>query len=127
VFGASHPAGTATAVILASILYQMGRMEEGDALYRDVLEVRLGGASARGISAGEQRRNYGRLLLEYGHFPEAEAQLLESLAILEAAYRGPSHPNVQESRRALMELYEAWGKPELVERYRVPPGRFYVY
>ena len=44
-----------------------------------------------------------------------------------SAYNGAPHPNVQAARRQLMELYQAWGKPELVERYRVPPGKFYQY
>jgi hypothetical protein len=37
------------------------------------------------------------------------------------------HPNVQETKRALMTLYSKTGRPDLVERYRVPPGRFVPY
>ena len=47
--------------------------------------------------------------------------------MLVEAYGGPVHPNVQEIERALMELYEQLGKPDMVERYRVPPGRFIPY
>ena len=31
------------------------------------------------------------------------------------------------TRRGLMALYRQAGRPELVERYRVPPGRFIPY
>jgi serine/threonine-protein kinase len=124
IFGPTHPSGVWTAMVLGSVAYRAGRPQEGDSLYRNALDVRLGGPLSTSIAAGEQRREYGKVLIGYRRFAEAEAQLLRSLEILEAAYRG-GHPNVQESRRALMELYEAWGKPELVERYRVPPGRFY--
>ena len=48
-------------------------------------------------------------------------------AMLEEAYNGTTHPNVQETKRALMKLYTRDAPAELVERYRVPPGRFIPY
>jgi hypothetical protein len=72
-------------------------------------------------------RSYGLLLLRRGDYQRAEEQLLQSLTQLEQAYRNSDHPNVQETKRALMQLYSQWGKPELVERYRVPPGRYVPY
>ncbi len=57
----------------------------------------------------------------------AEAQLLQSLSSLEWAYGSQSHPNVHETKRALMTLYRHLRKPELIERYRVPEGRFIPY
>jgi hypothetical protein len=67
------------------------------------------------------------MLLRRGDVARAEAQLLQSLSHLEQLYGGQSHPNVQETRRGLMALYRQAGRPELVERYRVPPGRFIPY
>jgi tetratricopeptide (TPR) repeat protein len=125
-FGPTHDAGISADVLLGMIMYSMGRIAEGDAFYRDALEVRLGGATS-GVRAGEIRREYGRGLTANGRYADAEPQLLRALEILETAYDGPAHPNVQDARRALMELYQAWGKPELVERYRVPAGKFYRY
>ena len=126
-FGPTHASGTNTVRLLGDIMYSLGKTAEGDAFYRDALEVRLGGTAATGIVAGEDRREYGRVLIRLGRFEDAQAQLLRSLEILEAAYGGAAHPNVLDSRRALMELYQAWEKPVLVERYRVPPGTFYGY
>ena len=77
-----------------------------------------------------QRRDATRLrlmLLRRGDTAGAETQLLQSLSSLEQAYNSTTHPNVQETRRALMTLYTETRQPELVERYRVPPGRFIPY
>ena len=52
---------------------------------------------------------------------------LQSLDIVRDVYPDQAHPNVVESKRALMELYAAWNRPDQVERYRVPPGRFIAY
>lgn len=61
-----------------------------------------------------------------GRFPQAEPLLLEALAGLERVYDA-SHPNRVDARRALFELYTAWGHADEAERYRVPPGTFYPY
>ena len=52
------------------------------------------------------------------------ASCWQSLASLERAYDNPTHPNVHETRRALVTLYMRVGKPDLVDCYQVPPGRF---
>ena len=67
------------------------------------------------------------MLLRRRDYPRAEQQLLQSLDHLQQAYGGAPHPNVEETKRALMALYRESNKPELVERYRVPPGRFIPY
>ena len=58
-----------------------------------------------GVINGEMRRDYGLMLLRRGDTAGAEAQLLQSLSSLEQAYSSQTHPNVQETRRALMTLY----------------------
>ena len=108
--------------LLAEIFERQRRYADADSTYRAALEqLPLGGAVP-----GELRRSYGRLLLARGDLARAEEQLLASLELLESTYGG-AHPNVHETRRALMELYQRRGRPEPVERYRVPPGRFIPY
>jgi serine/threonine-protein kinase len=109
--------------LLADILDLQRRHEEADRAYQTALEM----VQTSGVVNGEMRRDYGLMLLRRGDARGAEAQLLQSLSILEQVYSGQPHPNVQETRRALMTLYGKIGKPELVERYRVPPGRFVPY
>jgi eukaryotic-like serine/threonine-protein kinase len=112
---------------LASILNRQGRFEEADRLYQESLAIRQSLGFGQEVAAAEDRRAYGRALIGRGHFQRAEEQLLESLAVLQKAYPDTDHPNTQETKRALMVLYQAWGKPDLVERYHVPPGRFTPY
>ena len=112
---------------LASILARQGRFEEADQLYREALSIRIALGQGQTVVMAEARRLYGRALIARRRFPDAEEQLLESLAILERAFSDPDHPNTRDTRRALMELYAAWGKPDLVERHRVPPGVFVPY
>ena len=108
---------------LALIVARQGRVAEADTIF----ESAIARGTASRVSQGEVLRDYGRLLLERGDFARAEQQLLRSLEMIEQHYAGQPHPNVQESRRALMALYGQWGKAELVERYRVPPGRYVAY
>ena len=109
--------------LIAEILDLQRRYEEADRVYESAFEqVRTSGAIN-----GELRRDYGLMLLRRGNSAGAEAQLLQSLASLEQNYNSTTHPNVQETRRALMALYTHLEQPELVERYRVPPGRFIPY
>jgi serine/threonine-protein kinase len=122
--GARHPVVTSGRLPrLAAILAQQGRQAEADATF----ESALAQATASLAVQGEVRRDYGLLLLRRGDHQRAEQHLLRSLALIEQHYGGKDHPNVQESKRALMALYGQWGKAELVERYRVPPGRYVAY
>lgn len=123
-FGPGHSASGRTLMRLGSILFAQGRVAESDSVYR------LGIASQvqreEPVPLGEVRRDYGRMLIRRGAFPEAEAQLLESLRLL-AEGAGPEHPNTVETRRALAELYTARGDRDAAARYQVPPGRFITY
>jgi tetratricopeptide (TPR) repeat protein len=122
--GPDHPViPNARLPFLAEMFELNGRPAEADQTYRSALEQ----TPLDGVVPGQMHRNYGLLLLRRGDYQRAEEQLLQSLVQLEQAYLGSAHPNVQETKRALMELYRQWGKPELVERYRVPPGRYVPY
>ena len=118
--GARHQAvPTARLPLLASILDRQQRYEEADRVYASAFEQ-----TPPGPLAGQMYRDYGLMLLRRGDYVRAEQQLLQSLAVLERSYRNGPHPNIDESKRALMLLYGRMGKPDAVERYRVPPGRF---
>ena len=122
--GADHPAiMNARMPLLAEI--QNGRGQRAQAIR--TYESALAKMYPTGIGIGQARRGYGQMLLRNGDYANAEKQLVESLKQLESGYARRDHPNIQETRRALMELYLRWQKPELVERYRVPPGRFVSY
>ena len=118
--GARHSAvPTVRLPLLASILDGQRRYEEADRIYASAFEQTLPGPIT-----GQMRRDYGLMLLRRGDYARAEQQLLQSLSILELSYRNSPHPNIDESKRALMQLYGRLGRQDAVERYRVPPGRF---
>jgi tetratricopeptide (TPR) repeat protein len=108
---------------LADILERRGRHAGADSAFT----AALGQTATALVIQGEVRRSYGRLLTRRGAYERAERELLGALDLMERHYLGQVHPNVDESKRALMALYDAWGKPALVERYRVPPGRYVAY
>jgi hypothetical protein len=123
-FGRGHQVVAAARLpLIAEILDLQRRYKEADRVYASAFD----GVRTSGVVNGELRRDYGLMLLRRGNTAGAEAQLLQSLASLEQNYNGATHPNVQETKRALMTLYTQTGQPELVERYRVPPGRFIPY
>jgi tetratricopeptide (TPR) repeat protein len=122
--GAGHQSVASSRLTLLAEIYDLQRRyAEADQAY----ETAIAKLATSGVINGEVRRDYGLMLLRRGDVTRAEAQLLQSLSGLEQMYGGQSHPNVQETRRALMALYRQTGRPELVERYRVPPGRFIPY
>ena len=122
--GAGHQIVASSRLTQLAEIYDLQRRHaEADQAY----ETAIAKLATSGVVNGEVRRDYGLMLLRRGDLARAEAQLLQSLARLEQMYGGESHPNVQETRRALMALYGQTGRRELVERYRVPPGRFIPY
>jgi len=109
--------------LLAQIFEFQRRHAEADQTY----EAAIAKLATSGVLNGEVRRQYAVVLLGRGDVAGAEAQLLQSLSSLELAYGGRVHPNVHETKRVLMTLYRRTGRPDLAERYRVPPGRFIPY
>lgn len=63
------------------------------------------------------RQDYGRYLTRMRQFPQAEKQLLESLAGWKTIL-GPDHQLSKKAAQHLVELYEAWGKPVQAAEYR---------
>ena len=65
-----------------------------------------------------RRSLLGECLVAQSRFPEAEALIVPAHPrMLEEL--GPGHPWTVDVSRRLVELYEAWGKPEKADPYRV--------
>lgn len=69
---------------------------------------------------GLYHKRLGRVYLGLERYEEAERELLDGYRILQAA-QGDEHKETVESRAALVELYEAWGKPEKAAEWSPPP------
>ena len=112
--------------LLAATWAAADRWDEAEEAMEQAFSLRLEYGGRDDIVLAEHRRDWGRRLVEAGRFREAEPHLLESLAILERVLPA-DHPNAVDSRRALNELYTAWGRPDDAARYPAPPGVFYAY
>ena len=60
---------------------------------------------------------YAQYPLMAGKYQEAERAFIAALAA-SWRYLGESHPETHCCRLALIELYEAWGKPNEAEKWR---------
>ena len=61
---------------------------------------------------------YGTCLLNKGHFDEAETALLEAHEILAPAYGRMTQKEKIKNLETLVELYDAWGKPDKANQWR---------
>ena len=65
---------------------------------------------------------WGMCLTKLERYEEAETQLAAAYEGLEAALGGDHHLT-RSAVQALVDLYEAWGKPDKAAQYRaLPPG-----
>ncbi|HVQ28966.1 MAG TPA: serine/threonine-protein kinase [Vicinamibacteria bacterium] len=102
---------------LGLLLMDEDRLDESVSVFAGVVE----GAEA-GLPAGHRftavfRRNHGRVLVRLKRYPEAERELLRAQADLHATV-GDEHNDTKAAVRRLVELYEAWGKPDQVGVWR---------
>lgn len=112
---------------LAEILWRQGRFDEAEASFLEAIALKPPQTELLSVHNAEIRRAYGRFLTARERIAEAEEQLRRSLELLTTVHPNENHPNTMETKRALMALYRAVGRPDLVERYRVPPGEYIPY
>ena len=67
------------------------------------------------------RTNYGACLVRLNRLEDAERELLPSFDKLAAQF-GPGDVRSRRAADALVELYDAWKKPEQADRFRPPPA-----
>ena len=113
------PAFSVNAMVgLATLLMEEQEYGEAGGLLREALDMlneRLPDTRAR---VAEVQSTLGRCLTGQRRFEQAEAVLLESHSVLREE-RGLEHRSTQQSLEWLVGLYEAWGRPEDAERYRM--------
>jgi serine/threonine protein kinase len=95
-----------------------GLPADAEPLLRELLDLassEAGAGSSRRVADVQHR--LGRCLAALERFAEAESVLLSSYQVFEGELDGRS-ASTQVSANALIDLYEAWGKPEEAGRYR---------
>ena len=118
-YGDDHPRVARALSNLARLHSDRGAHETALPLYREALRIRQqalpGGHEA---IAGDQTR-LGVSLTALGRYAEAEPHLLQAHAALTDA-RGADHAHTQYIGQRLVDLYEAWGRPDKAGAFRTP-------
>lgn len=107
---------------LASVLTAKGVPEEGEELVLQALEALRAAKTPGAWEIADAESVYGGCLSAQGRFSEAERFLTRSFEVLREA-RGEAAPYTRDAARRLIELYEAWGRPEEARPYRDAAGR----
>jgi len=105
---------------IASVLYRKGNYAEAERLQRRAIAVYLKSLKPDHWMVHRSRSHLGVCLTKLKRYREAEEQLLMAYAGLKAA-RGESHELTRRTVSRLIELYEAWGKPEQAAPYHSLP------
>jgi tetratricopeptide (TPR) repeat protein len=113
---ASHTYASASG-ILGRILSTTGRAHEAEPLLREALAVLEPRVPRQSNPIAIMLGNLGDCLVAQARYVEAEPLLNESYMTLKAVHV-PQSPALDEARQRLVELYEAWGKPQEAARYR---------
>lgn len=109
--GANHYWVSVLLNTLARISESLGDFEAADGYVSEGLRIRRAYAETRPWQLAELETIRGACLTAQGRFAEAESVLLRSLRVLGVQY-GEDKPVIRETRRRLVALYEAWGRPE---------------
>lgn len=88
---------------LAMLLTKQGKLEEAAALYKEAVTLATANAPANYLPTAIFRNNYGECLTKLGRYEEAQVELTQSMATLEAALK-PGHPRLAKAKARLDEL-----------------------
>jgi tetratricopeptide (TPR) repeat protein len=117
VLGQNHPETIAELGEMAHLREAQGRLADAAELSRQTVELARQAKLKDDWQMAIYRLDHGRYLTRMRQFPQAEKQLLESLAGFKTIL-GPDHQLSKKATQLLVELYEAWGKPVQAAEYR---------
>ena len=102
---------------LASLLHDRGDCPQAEPLLRNAVDCFRRHFSEGNWRIADVENVLGSCLIEFGLFAEAEPLLLESYPILKAKY-GEQHTRTAEALDRIIDLYEAWRKPDKAAEWR---------
>lgn len=112
--GSSHPDLIPPAINLGLVLSAQNKDEEANELFKDTLALFGKSLPRQHPMKATLLMHYGEHLVKLERYEEAEKLLLEGLAILQKVF-GADDPDAV---RAVIQLYELWGKANEVAKYR---------
>jgi tetratricopeptide (TPR) repeat protein len=117
VVGPEHRSTLTALNNLATVRVARGRPADAEPLYVQLIEIAHRTQPPRHWITLLFERNHGRCLTALQRYEEAEALLRPAAEGLEASF-GRDHQHVHSARQYMVELYDAWGKPEEAARWR---------
>jgi serine/threonine protein kinase/tetratricopeptide (TPR) repeat protein len=119
--GPDHPSVAVDKINLGLLLCDADRGAEGLAMTGDAVRILREVLEPGQWEVGAARSAQGHCLGQVGRFAEGERELLAALETVTTAL-GPDHSRIERIHQRLVELYEAWGRPEEAARYRSGAG-----
>ena len=116
-FGEEHSFTIASMVSLASALRDMGKPDQAEPLYIQAIETAKRVLPPDDRSIPQYQSAYGACLTMLEQYDEAEEHLLAGYEGLKQAL-GEEHKQTRKAHQRLVELYEAWTKPEQAAEWR---------
>lgn len=114
--GDMHPDVAICLDNLGSFLLSQDRLEEAEPILREGLEIRRKLFGDGHVNLAPSLENLATLLQKKGNYAEAESLLLDVLKTRQRVH-GANHPDTRKTMSAVIEFYEAWGKPEIAQAY----------
>lgn len=126
--GPDHPATLNTVNSLASVLQSQARNELAASTYRRVVEASQDQIASGNVQslplASAASCNLGNVLLEMGHYAEAEGHLSQAMKGFHEIF-GESHQNTTRCMRSLLSVYRNLGRETEAHEMFMAIGRIY--
>jgi tetratricopeptide (TPR) repeat protein len=122
VLGDRHPSTAISLLNLAWTVQELGRHEEALALFDEAIRIADVAVGDGDVLPIILRINRARCLVAMGRFEEAEPILLDGYERV-VAMLGPEHRRAGATRGYIVDMYEAWGRPDDADRWRDAPNR----
>lgn len=116
IVGDVHPAIATISDNLVKIMLAQGKYVEAEEKMQNIIEIREQVFPADSWMITDSKAKWGNCLAKLKRYEEAETILLESYPILKLE-PGEDHPATKAAIRYIINLYQAWDKPEKVAEY----------
>ncbi len=113
---AGHPQLITALVVLSHVLVSAGQTQRATPILREAASQYWSRPDRKTVGFQDAAVMLGECFTLLNRYAEAEALLLECHASL-IATRSEQSPRMAETRLRLVQLYEAWGKPEAASPY----------
>ncbi len=117
-FPEGHLLPSVSHISLGRVRLAQDRVVEAESTLRTGLEMQERLLPDDHAFLAQTRSLLGESLTRQGRYSEAEPLLLRGLAAFESGERGDMNHELEDTRRRLVELYEAWGRPALAAPFR---------